>query len=292
MLVIVKTPHHYYSPFIPIIFAYYVSPITFQYGTKVLILLRNSVKRTISWYSLFYVKMFMKAFNNNTTAVYRIIEHQMNVSLNYEALNKIRNMIIGRNNEQDDILILNEYFKFFYGFARMFKICNDVKFDGDIEPQCIAIDIGLYSKEWNSTEIGYRYMNHVRHLVHMLFVGLSYPHLLLPLSVFKQTGLLGEKFRFMSFNYIVKNSKEALYLMTCWSEGIECDIDGFKRKEKRLWNNIYLPHQKSETLPIPEIVKDKLNEYYEPVIVQINKMLNRFNEFDDIFLGEWRSDDW
>eukprot|EP01083_Nonionella_stella_P018252 50931_1 len=286
MMVVVKTPQHYYSPFIPIIFAYHLSPTNYiqnQQGTKVLIILRNTVQRTISWYSLFHTKRFVAAFNDTST-VFELIQHQINVALNYKPLDAIRHRIVNRTTEADDVMILNEYFKFFYGFSRLFTDCTRQK-GPKIHEECKEIiNSGFF------TGIKYLHTNYVRHPIHMLFVGLMYPHLLLPLVVFKQQKMLGTKFRFVVLDYLIQHPKDALYLMTCWSANTVCDVDEFKQNSADIWEKINLPHVGHESLPVPNDVKTLLTRYYAPVTQQVNDMLNRFNANDDIFLGEWNPD--
>lgn len=285
MMVVVKTPAHFYSPYIPIIFAHHFAT------TKTMIILRNTVHRTVSWYSLFYINKFIAA-QMNESAVFDLVRHQIEVSLRYEPLLKFRKFIHFRSDEADDARIITEYFKFFYGFSLLFKECNALHFEGS---SCEDIDIGLFDQRWNRG-IPYKHIKFQRHPIHMLFAGTSYAQLLVPLTVFKQHNMLSSQFRLMSFRFIIENPKESLYLMTCWAEDVHCDSDKFKRERPEVWESIELPHQKHESQPVrfangSDYLNTALTQFYKPIISQIHALLERFEEDDAIFLGGWNGDD-
>eukprot|EP01083_Nonionella_stella_P241681 843752_1 len=267
---VIKTPQHFYSPFVPIIFAHY------HPATKVLITIRNPVKRIISWYSM----VFVRATNGSVPDA---LERYplLGSTMAFDMLRTMKHLILNRRNTMNDVEIINSYFRFWLRFYILYEKCIATHIDTHrLEFQRNAGECDVIGHGTRLTRFVYKTV--WRHPIHMLFSGLLYPHLLLRLVVYEQQHLLGTQLKLMSFSYFVTNSNEALAQIKCWAEGeYRCDASYSGG------NSSYLNHVNHRAVAFPSEVVDELYAYFDPVIEKVNELLYQYNQTHDIFLGSW-----
>eukprot|EP01084_Bolivina_argentea_P265239 449500_1 len=258
-IIMEKTPFNFYLPHLALVFLKYFSSTNFgtslinnqlyhhSIGTKLIGILRDPTKRLISWHS-----MKQKWSPSRHSMDYFIL----NDTIGHKFVLNFRDMIINRENQYDDTLIMLKYIKWIYEIGHNNK--------------------GPWANIW-LTE-------------YMLMCGMDYPVFLIWIYAYKQMEL-NKHFKVIGFNYMINHFEEVMIWIRCWVEHDITDVNQCNHMAKYKYvdinEQIVFEHMNKYAKPKSDSVVQYMNWFYKPLKYKTALLLQK----TDSIIGVWNNSD-